>query len=85
MYLLAVTDGTTIIQVHSRRCLKQLDNRKLSRKLVEGWLILGAPCAQRVALPRGQAVREGLLGSLALVGTGPWLLSTSPLGAQLGF
>lgn len=41
--LRAMTDGTTIIQVHSRRCLKQLENRKLSCKLVEGWLILVPP------------------------------------------
>ena len=40
MYLLAVTDGTTIIQVHSQRCPNQLDDRKLSCKCVEGWLIL---------------------------------------------
>lgn len=53
-YLLAMTDGTTIIQVHSRRCLNQLNDRKLSCKHVEGWLILVPPYAQRVALPWGQ-------------------------------
>lgn len=74
MYLLAVTDGTTTIQVHSRRCPNQLDDRKLSCKC-SFWF----PVHSEGSPSRGSGLKEVREGSLDS------LLSTNPLGAQLGF